>query len=66
MARKAVGSGPPKKSPAVNRKLIAELKKYLADTPAEVVGHIEAPAYCCGNGTVALVKIDKGDPGPRK
>jgi hypothetical protein len=55
----------PKKSPAVNRRLVAELQKYLADAPAEVLGHIEAPAFCCGNGTVALVKIDKGDPEPR-
>ena len=56
----------PAKSPAVNRRLVAELKKYLADIPVEVIGHIESPAYCCGNGTVALVKIDKGDPAPRK
>lgn len=56
----------PKKSPAVSRRLIAELQKYLADVPAEVIGHIEAPSYCCGNGTVALVKIDKGDPEPRE
>jgi hypothetical protein len=53
------------KSPSVNRRLVKELEKYLANTPAEVVGHIEAPAYCCGNGTVALVKIDKGDPAPK-
>lgn len=62
---KTSASEPPKKSAAVNRRLVNELKKYLADTPAEVVGHIEAPAYCCGNGTVALVKIDKGDPAPK-
>lgn len=59
---KAPTSAPPKKTAAVNRRLVNELKKYLADTPTEVVGHIEATAYCCGNGTVALVKIDKGDP----
>lgn len=63
---KSAATEAPKKSPAVNRRLIADLKKYLADAPAEVLGHIEAPAYCCGNGTVALVKIDKGDPAPRK
>jgi hypothetical protein len=28
----------------------------------EVLGHLAVPAYCCGNGTVALVKIDKGRP----
>jgi|GraSoiStandDraft_24_1057298.scaffolds.fasta_scaffold135627_2 hypothetical protein len=51
-----------KKTPAVDRRLLKELQKYLADTPTEVLGHIAVPAYCCGNGTVALVKIDKGRP----
>jgi hypothetical protein len=55
-----------KKAPSVNLRLVKELQKYLANTPTEVLGHIEAPAYCCGNGTVALVKIDRGDPAPRK
>jgi hypothetical protein len=51
-----------KKSPAVDRRLVKELASYLADTPTEVLGHLAVPAYCCGNGTVALVKIDKGRP----
>jgi hypothetical protein len=44
--------------------LVAELKKMVKDLPIEVLGHIEAPALCCGNGTVAVVKVDKGDPAP--
>jgi hypothetical protein len=49
-----------KKSPAVDKKLVKELQTYLANTPTEVLGHLAVPAFCCGNGTVALVKIDKG------
>ncbi len=55
---------PKKKSPAVNQRLLKELQKYLANSPAEILGHIEAPAYCCSDGTVALVKIDRGRSGP--
>jgi hypothetical protein len=49
-----------KRSPAVDRRLLKELQTYLANTPTEVLGHLAAPAYCCGDGTVALVKIDRG------
>jgi len=55
-----------KKSIAVDRRLLKELEKYLANTPTEVLGHLAAPAYCCGNGTVGLVKIDKGRRSTRK
>ena len=57
---KSPKKAPPKKSPAVDRRLVKELEKYLANAPAVVLGHVAAPAMCCGNGTVALVKIDKG------
>jgi hypothetical protein len=57
---KSARKAPPKKSPSVDRKLVKELKTYLANTPTEVLGHLAVPAYCCGNGTVALVKLDKG------
>lgn len=48
-----------RKSPRVNRKLVTEMKKLLKPLPIEVIGHIESEAYCCRNGTVALVKIDQ-------
>jgi hypothetical protein len=35
-----------------------ENKKLVKDIPVEVLGHIEAHALCCGDGTVALVKIE--------
>lgn len=55
------------KSIAVDRKLVKELQTVLKGKPGiEVVGHLAATAYCCGNGTVALVKIDKGRPVEKK
>jgi hypothetical protein len=51
--------------PAVNRKLVANLKKLVKDLPVEVLGHVEATALCCGSGTVALVKVeDRINPAP--
>jgi siroheme synthase (precorrin-2 oxidase/ferrochelatase) len=47
------------KSPKLTRTLMAEMKKLLKPLPIEVIGHIESEAYCCRNGTVALVKIDQ-------
>jgi hypothetical protein len=53
------------KKPGVSRKLVAELKNLLKDQKGiEVLGHIESPALCCSGGTVAVVKIDRGDPAP--
>jgi len=50
---------------AVNRKLVANLKKLAKDLPVEVLGHVEARALCCRSGTVALVKIeDRSNPAP--
>jgi len=48
-----------------NERLVKELKVLLKDLPLDVLGHLEAPALCCGSGTVAIVKIDKGDPARR-
>jgi len=49
-----------KKSPAVDRRLVKELQSMLAEQKGvEVLGHIAVPAYCCGNGTVAVVKIQQ-------
>jgi hypothetical protein len=47
-----------------NKKLIADLRKLVKDLPIEVLGHVDASALCCRSGTVALVKVDKGDPAP--
>jgi len=43
---------------ADNKRVIANLKKLAKGLPLEVLGHVEAPALCCGSGTVALVKVD--------
>ena len=43
---------------ADNKRIVTQLKKLVKNLPIEVLGHVEAPALCCGSGTVALVKID--------
>jgi hypothetical protein len=48
-----------------NERLVKELKVLVKDLPVDVLGHLEAPALCCRAGTVAIVKIDKGDPAPK-
>lgn len=54
-------------NPAKNEELVKHLKSLVKDLPVEVLGHIEAPALCCGSGTVALVKVDKvSDPATTK
>ena len=45
-----------------NARLVKELKTLVKGLPINVLGHLEAPALCCRAGTVAIVKIDKGDP----
>lgn len=56
-----------KKPASIDRKLVKELQTLLKDEEGiEVVGHLAVPAYCCGNGTVALVKVDRGEPGAKK
>jgi hypothetical protein len=47
-----------------NEELVSHLKSLVKNLPVEVLGHIEAPALCCGSGTVALVRVEKGDPAP--
>jgi hypothetical protein len=48
-----------------NERLVKELKALVKGLPVDVLGHLEAPALCCRAGTVAIVKIDKGDPPPK-
>jgi hypothetical protein len=48
-----------------NARLVKELKTLVKGLPVNVLGHVEAPALCCRAGTVAIVKIDKGDPAPK-
>jgi Mn-containing catalase len=48
----------------ITHALVNEVRRMLKDVPVEVLGHIESVAECCSGGTVALVKIDKGDPAP--
>jgi hypothetical protein len=51
-----------KKPATVDRKLVKELQTLLKDKKGiEVLGHLAVPAFCCGNGTVAVVKIDRGE-----
>lgn len=54
-----------KKSPEVDQRLVAELKDLLTPLKIDVLGHVQSEALCCRNGTVAIVKIDRGDPAPR-
>ena len=49
----------------VNQRLVRRIQGMLKDVPVEVIGHIESTFACCGNGTVALVKIDEGKPAPK-
>jgi len=59
----ASSSKRPAKSSAVDKRLVRELQKLLkGNKDLEVLGHLATTAFCCGDGTVALVKIDKGDP----
>jgi len=48
-----------------NERLVKELKGLVKGLPVNVLGHLDAPALCCRAGTVAIVKIDKGDPAPK-
>lgn len=42
----------------IGEKAIYELRRALKNKPLDVLGHIDSTAYCCGNGTVAIVKVD--------
>jgi hypothetical protein len=49
----------------IDRSLVDEVRTLLKDhKQLEVIGHIDSAATCCRNGTVAIVKIDKGRPVP--
>jgi hypothetical protein len=42
----------------IGEKAILKLREILKDRPVEVVGHLDLAGYCCGGGTVAIVKVD--------
>jgi hypothetical protein len=42
----------------IGERVIFRVRELLKNLPLEVMGHLESRAYCCGNGTVALVKMD--------
>ena len=42
----------------ISEKAIYRLREVLKDKPLDVIGHLDSAAYCCRNGTVALVKVD--------
>ncbi len=42
----------------INEKAVYNLRQVLKNKPLEVIGHIDSLAYCCRNGTVAIVKVD--------
>jgi hypothetical protein len=49
----------------ISQDAITHLKTLVKNLPVEVLGHVESAALCCGSGTVALVKVDRGDPAPK-
>ena len=54
----------PEQRAQISHALVSEVKRMLSGLPLEVLGHIESVADCCSGGTVAIVKIDRGDPAP--
>jgi hypothetical protein len=42
----------------IGEKAIHKLRQVLENKPLEILGHIDSAAYCCRNGTVAIVKVD--------
>jgi len=53
----------------IGEKAVYELRKVLENKPLEVLGHIDSVGLCCGNGTVAIVKVDLDEivnPGRKK
>ncbi len=42
----------------IGEEAVSKLRSILKDKPLDVLGHIESVAYCCRNGTVAIVKVD--------
>jgi hypothetical protein len=54
----------PEQRARISEAALKRLKELTKNLPVEVLGHVEMPAACCGNGTVALVKVDTGDPAP--
>ncbi len=51
----------------VGERVVHKLRQTLKGKPADVIGHLESTAYCCRNGTVALVRLDlDSQPAPRQ
>jgi len=42
----------------VCERVVFKARDILKKVPIDVVGHLDAQALCCRNGTVALVKLD--------
>jgi hypothetical protein len=42
----------------IGERVIFRVRELLRNLPIEVIGHQDVQAVCCGNGTVALVKLD--------
>lgn len=42
----------------IGEKAVFELRSILKGKKLDVLGHIDSTAYCCRNGTVAIVKVD--------
>lgn len=42
----------------IGERVIFKVRELLKGVPLEVIGHLEGAAVCCGNGTVAVVKVD--------
>jgi hypothetical protein len=42
----------------VCEKVVLKARDLLKKVPLDVIGHQDSLAYCCRNGTVALVKLD--------
>jgi len=42
----------------VCERVVFKTRNLLNKIPIDVIGHLDAQALCCRNGTVALVKLD--------
>lgn len=38
--------------------VVSQSKRLLANLPIEVIGHLDSKGLCCGNGTVAIVRVN--------
>ncbi len=42
----------------IGEKVILKLREIIKEQPLEVLGHMDVAGLCCGNGTVAIVRVD--------